>query len=82
MPALFPKKIKVIYDGLLQGQVYEMAQSLDFSFQHIQDALSKLTDENFFLLTRSVKFGQVSDDAKTFLDKNATKGNRCCCVWQ
>ncbi|TKA88111.1 MAG: ribonucleotide-diphosphate reductase subunit alpha [Candidatus Phytoplasma asteris] len=73
MPALFPKKIKVIYDGLLQGQVYEMAQSLDFSFQHIQDALSKLTDENFFLLTRSVKFGQVSDDAKTFLDKNATK---------
>ncbi|MBP5835980.1 class 1b ribonucleoside-diphosphate reductase subunit alpha [Candidatus Phytoplasma meliae] len=65
------QKIKVVYDGLFKGQVYEMAQSLDANVKHVNDYNKDDSScEKLFLLTRSVKFGEVSKETKNFLDKN------------
>ncbi|CCP88254.1 class 1b ribonucleoside-diphosphate reductase subunit alpha [Candidatus Phytoplasma solani] len=64
-------KIQVVYDGLVQGQVYQMAQSLNLAFCHIKEyQKTSQPNEKLFLLTRSVKFGEVSEEAKSFLAQN------------
>ncbi|AGL90000.1 class 1b ribonucleoside-diphosphate reductase subunit alpha [Candidatus Phytoplasma australiense] len=70
---MLEQKIKIIYDGLKKGQVYNMAQSLGFDFKHISECQANAIDNDVFLLTRSVKFGEVSQEAKLFLDQNRDK---------
>ncbi|WP_349402025.1 ribonucleotide reductase of class Ib (aerobic), alpha subunit [Candidatus Phytoplasma solani] len=71
---MLEKKIKIIYDGLENGRVHQMAQNLDFDLSHISEyQTNNDLNDKFFLLTRSVKFGEVSQESQNFLVKNHDK---------
>ncbi|MGA0448174.1 MAG: class 1b ribonucleoside-diphosphate reductase subunit alpha [Candidatus Phytoplasma pyri] len=70
--------IKIVYDGLKYGQVYNMAKNLNYSFYHVKDHLYNLELKEhlinglpIFLITKSVNFGEIPNETKIFLDKHS-----------
>ncbi|CAP18374.1 Ribonucleotide reductase, alpha subunit (Coenzyme B12-dependent [Candidatus Phytoplasma mali] len=70
--------IKIVYDGLKHGQVYNMAKNLNYSFYHVKEYLSNLELKEhlisglpIFLITKSVNFGEIPKETKIFLDKHS-----------
>lgn len=58
-------KIKIVYDGLEKGNIYEFVQKLsEFKSEKIQDF--KNENENLFLITKTVKYGEITDTTENF----------------
>lgn len=60
----------VVYDSLT-GQGLKMAEKIGLPYVDIREYESG--DEKVILITRSYNFGQITDVAKEFLDKHASK---------
>lgn len=75
-------KIKIIYDGLEKGNIFEFVQKLsEFKSEKIQDFQNE--NEDLFLITKTVKYGEITDTTENFLKKYsklvigiAVSGNR------
>ncbi|AYJ01177.1 class Ib ribonucleoside-diphosphate reductase assembly flavoprotein NrdI [Candidatus Phytoplasma ziziphi] len=62
------QKIKIVYDGLEKGNIFEFVQKLsEFKLEKIQDF--KNENENIFLITKTVKYGEIPDTTENFLKK-------------
>lgn len=55
----------VVFDSLT-GQTKRFANNLGFNTVHVK--LYEETDEDIFLVTRSINYGQIPDTTKNFLD--------------
>ena len=57
----------VIFDSLT-GQTKRFANNLGFMTQHVK--LIEESDEEIFLVTRSINFGQIPDTTLSFLERS------------
>jgi ribonucleoside-diphosphate reductase alpha chain len=74
--------MKIIYDGYEKGNVFQFASKLGYEIENIENFQNN-NKEKFFLITKTVKFGEVPKSTEYFLEKNsenviglAVSGNR------
>uniref|UniRef100_UPI00036302B9 class Ib ribonucleoside-diphosphate reductase assembly flavoprotein NrdI n=1 Tax=Italian clover phyllody phytoplasma TaxID=1196420 RepID=UPI00036302B9 len=60
--------MKIIFDGQEQGNVFDFVEKLGFPKEHVKK-FNK--EEEFFLVTKTVKFGKISDEIEKFLEKKS-----------
>ncbi|MGE9276306.1 MAG: class 1b ribonucleoside-diphosphate reductase subunit alpha [Candidatus Phytoplasma pruni] len=60
--------MKIIFDGQKQGNVFDFVEKLGFPKEHVKKFNNK---EEFFLVTKTVKFGEISNEIEKFLEKNS-----------
>ncbi|MDO8060037.1 class 1b ribonucleoside-diphosphate reductase subunit alpha [Candidatus Phytoplasma citri] len=59
--------LKIVYDGLKQGNVYDFVKKLNYPNQHISEFVDN--NDKIILVIKTVGFGELSQEARNFLKK-------------
>ncbi|WP_153369018.1 class 1b ribonucleoside-diphosphate reductase subunit alpha [Candidatus Phytoplasma sacchari] len=75
--------MKIVYDGYENGNVFDFANKLGYSIEKIENFENHSNNEDIFLITKTVNFGEMTKSAEFFLEKYslnvigvAVSGNR------
>ncbi|MFR0367903.1 class 1b ribonucleoside-diphosphate reductase subunit alpha [Candidatus Phytoplasma palmae] len=60
--------MKIVYDSYPNGNVFEFVIRLGFKYERIEE-FQNINDEEIFLITKTVKFGEISNITEEFLKK-------------
>ncbi|MDV3143561.1 MAG: class 1b ribonucleoside-diphosphate reductase subunit alpha [Candidatus Phytoplasma australasiaticum] len=59
--------LKIVYDGLKHGNIYDFVKKLDYPSEHISEFVNN--NEEIILIIKTVGFGELSQEARDFLIK-------------
>ncbi|UQV27216.1 class 1b ribonucleoside-diphosphate reductase subunit alpha [Candidatus Phytoplasma asiaticum] len=59
--------LKIVYDGLKQGNIYDFVKKLNYPNQHISEFVDN--NDKIILVIKTVGFGELSQEARNFLKK-------------